>query len=157
MNMAMNLCMKENFRNFSYLAKIQPDQNCGCVSCIRRCCKPGFIYKKSYCHANSIDVLKVSVYSNKTHLVNMLEDSYENFIVGVPKCKMFRLNFPEEEFYVQRDTKDVWVPQYNKFYNNSRYCVDEFSEFTPYLCFSSTSRSAETIEQKIYVFNVGMI
>lgn len=154
--MALNLCSKENLMNTSYLAKAQREQNCGCVFCIRRCCKPGFIYKRRYCYANSSEVLNVSVYRNKTNLAKVLENSYENFIVGVPKCQMFKLNFPEEKFYIQDDTKAVWVPLYNKFYNNSRYCVDEFNGFTPYLCFTSTSRTTEPIPQKNIFLNIGM-
>lgn len=154
--MELNLCIKENLMNTSYFAIAQPEKNCGCVSCIRRCCKPGFTYKAKYCHGNSSEVMNVSVYTNKTDLVKILENSYENYIVGVPKCVMFKLTFPND-FYIQDDTKEVWVPQYNKFYNNTRYCVDEFHGFTPYLCFASTSRSVEPIPEKNIVLYIGML
>lgn len=157
---AMNFCFKDNLTQASYFAKNQTEQNCGCVSCIRRCCKPGFIYRAKFCYGNSNDKLNVSVYKNKTNLVKVLDDSNEHFIVGVPKCDMFRLRFPEEEFYIQEDTKDVWIPEYEKFYNSNRYCVDELNGFTPLLCFTFTSNSSSNtlpVDQKIDTSNtVGM-
>lgn len=151
--MAINFCSKENLTNTFYFAKNQTEQNCGCVSCIRRCCKPGFVYKQRFCYGNSTDSLEVSLYINQTSLVSVLDDNNDHFIVGVPKCIMFRLNFPEDEFYIQQDTKDVWIPKYNTFYNNNWYCVDELNKFTPFLCFSSTSRNNVPVAQKIQTLN----
>lgn len=139
----MNFCTKENSTVFFYFAKNQTDQNCGCVFCIRRCCKPGFVYKQKRCYQNSSDSLEVPVYVNKTRFVNVLDDRMDHFVVGVPKCVMFRLNFPEEEFFIQQDTKAAWIPKYNKFYDSDRYCVDETKKFTPFLCFSSLSRTSD--------------
>lgn len=154
--MAMNLCIKENSSNSSYLAKFQSDQNCGCISCIRRCCKPGFIYRQGYCLGSSSDVLDISLYVNKTNFVNVLQDNYENFIVGVPKCKMFRLNYPKQEFYIQSSNKDVWIPEYNKFYNNSWYCLDEYKGFSAFLCFSGTFYSDLPVVEKIDVLDANI-
>lgn len=155
--MPMNSCLKEKFSNTSsYVAKEQMEQNCGCVSCIRRCCKPGFIYRKQVCYRNSSNLLKLPIYNNKTNFVKILENSSKHFIVGTPNCILFRLNY-SEEFYIQEETKDVWIPTFNKSYNNNQYCVDELNGFTPLLCFSSTSRSTVPIAQQINPANtVGM-
>lgn len=139
----MDLCSRESYiEDFLYSTRNVSDQNCGCYSCIRRCCKPGFIYRNQFCYNNSSDNLVVPIYKNRTILVNVLSN-IEPFSVGVPNCVMFRLNFPDEEFYIQNDSKDVWVPTYNKFYNSNRYCVDELNGFTPFLCFSSSTRQSD--------------
>lgn len=138
----MDMCSREDYDEFPYFAKNVSEQNCGCSSCIRRCCKPGYTYSQRYCHANSNDTLLVPVYRNKLILVDTLFE-IENFVVGVPDCVMFRLDYPDEEFFIQNEGKDVWVPMYNQFYNNSRYCVDEMNGFTPFLCFSSLTRGTE--------------
>lgn len=154
----MELCSSEIFtQNFSYFASNFSDQNCGCNSCIRRCCKPGFVYRQQFCYYNSSDFLKVSVYTNTTVLVNILS-GIENFLIGVPNCVLFRLNYPSEEFYIQSESKDVWVPTYNKFYNSNRYCVDELDGFTPFLCFNVERNSFDgnvvktnTLGKKFYI------
>lgn len=135
--MAADNCTQSSFNRSSYVAADEPEENCGCYSCIRRCCRPGYIYKNLSCWRSFSDMLKVSVYTNKTRLVKVLDETNRHFLVGVPKCSMFRLNVSIEKFYIQEDTKDVWVPHYNKYYNNSWYCVDGLNEFTPFLCFSS--------------------
>lgn len=137
---SMNICTRENFNKVSsYFARNVSEQNCGCQRCIRRCCKPGFTYRQQFCYGNSNESLTVPVYTNMTILVNVLS-GIENFVVGTPDCVLFRLDFPSEEFYIKNDNKDVWVPQYNRFYNSNRYCVDELNGFTPFLCFTSIIR-----------------
>lgn len=150
--MAVNFCFKDNFTQ-TYFAKNQTEQNCGCEPCIRRCCKPGFTYKMRFCYGNSTDKLNIPLYTNKTNLVKVLDDSYEHFVVGVPKCLMFRLSYPEEGFYIQERTKDVWIPKFEKFYNSSRYCLDELNGFTPFLCFTSPSPRTVPLDQKIDTSN----
>lgn len=89
--------------------------------------------------------MEAPVYSNKTILVNVLLE-IEAFLVGVPDCVLFRLDFPTEEFYIQSDSKNVWVPTYNKFYNSDRYCVDELNGFTPFLCFTNATQTGYITE-----------
>lgn len=124
-------------RQEKYFAANQTRKRCHFTSCIRRCCKAGYIYMKKMCYANSSDILTVSLYVNKTTLVDVWNDSYKHFSVGGPNCTKFRINFPNEEFYIQEETKEAWVPKFNKSYNSSWYCVDESNGFTPFLCFTN--------------------
>lgn len=154
----MNVCIKENgIINASYAVEIQNERNCGCVSCIRRCCKPGFIYKQKYCYGNSTYSLNLSLYADKDVFVRRLENNGEHFIVGPPKCVMFKLKFPQDEFYIQESSKDVWVPKYKKFYNSNRYCVDEQNGLTPLLCFSDQKQTIQSAEQNVQnLYSTGM-
>lgn len=143
----MDLCSKKNNSElFNYFARNFSERNCGCFSCIRRCCKPGFVYKSQFCYGNSTNFLEVPVYSNKTISVTVLS-SIVNFVIGVPDCVLFRLDFPTEKFYVQHNTKDVWIPNYNKFYSNNQYCIDELNGFTPFLCFGNITDLASESSQ----------
>lgn len=131
----LNLCSTENSTEMSYFAKNQTSQTCGCETCLRRCCKPGYIYKQQYCHRASKDILNVTIYTGKTTFVQNLHN-VELFQVGLPACPgMFRVNSSVDMFYMQTDYS-VWVPKYQKFYSAERYCVDEYGGATLFLCFT---------------------
>lgn len=134
---SIDLCSKEHSSVRFYNPKNELTQNCGCErNCIRKCCKPGYVLGRKYCFKNTSEPFIVSMYANKTNPVYQVDEDYsmDNFIVGRLECSYFRLNYPEEEFYLQRDGR-AWVPMYDEFFGNNEYCIDEMNGFTPFMCF----------------------
>lgn len=125
----------------SYNWKNKTDQNCGCINCIRKCCKPGYIkvLGSPLCVWNASKYsFKVPVYKNKFDFVEDAED-FRRFVVGPIRCEYLNLKYPLEQFYVQIDG-NVWVPIYERYFNNKHYCVDENDGFTPLLCLPPENR-----------------
>lgn len=119
----------------SYIWKNSTTTNCGCHDCIRKCCKPGYhrVLGTKLCVQNKTEYsFSVPVYTNEDEFVKDVTD-IRSFVVGPIFCEYFDLNYPSEEFYVQIDGT-VWVPMYNRYFHNGRYCVDEGNGFTPLLC-----------------------
>lgn len=138
----------DNATETSYFAKNQTSQKCGCETCLKRCCKPGFVYRKQFCHRELKQLLNVSIYTAKTTFVKKIVNIGE-FEVGLPPdCPngMFRVNSSIDKFYVQTD-HSVWVPKYQKYYEDGRYCLDSSDGITLFLCFKS--------EKKVKYFAIG--
>lgn len=138
------LCSMDNSAGMSYFAQNVSTQKCECKTCLRRCCKPGYVYSKYYCHWMVSDILNVTLYTNKTVFDTQIVD-IKRFSVGFPECSaIFLLNSSIDKFYIQTDYS-VWIPTYKKFYSSDRYCVDANNGFSFYLCFSEKSHSKFTI------------
>lgn len=134
----------DNSTETSYFAKNVTTQKCDCKTCLRRCCKPGYVYGKKYCHRISSDMLNVTLFTDKTIFVTKIVD-IKRFSVGLPECSaMFLVNSFIDKFYIQTDYS-VWIPTYNKFNSSDRYCVDAKNGFSFYLCFPEKSHSKFTV------------
>lgn len=111
----------------SYNWKRQSIENCGCKHCIRKCCKPGYYYKRinfstALCLRRNQSSFRVPVYEDGTTYVKDVRDT-TSFMVGPINCVYYALK--NRDFYIQADGT-VWVSKFSKFiYNDDKYCIEE--------------------------------
>lgn len=115
-------------------------QKCEFKNCLRRCCKPGYIYRKNYCHRTFSDILNVTLYTKKTIFVKEVID-IKRFSIGFPDCSaIFLVNSSINKYYIQTDYS-VWISKYQNYYSSDRYCVDTNMGFSFFLCFPEKSHN----------------
>ncbi|XP_023018887.2 G-protein coupled receptor Mth2 isoform X6 [Leptinotarsa decemlineata] len=122
----------------TYVSRDVPPQNCGCDPelCVRKCCKMGYFLRRSICTRNSSSSFKAPVFTNKTNFLGEIAN-VEGFLIGIIDCQVFKLDKskPTDQYYVQDDGR-LWVPSFQTFYENDRYCIDELDGLTAFVCFN---------------------
>lgn len=133
---SLDLCTTDNSSILSYYARNLTSQKCGCDICLRKCCKPGYLYKRGSCYRNSSDVFKVNLYTEKKYFIKQITN-VKDFQVGVPECSgVYRVNHS----FIQTDYS-VWIPDFKKVYDPSRYCIDEAGGYSLFLCFNDKKKN----------------
>ncbi|CAG9838865.1 unnamed protein product [Diabrotica balteata] len=105
------------------------------VNCIRKCCPVGYILVGSQCKVNNSSEPFIVPVFNKTFFVGTVDQSTKFRITDIT-CLLFRLNnnVPKDAYYVQEDGK-LFVPNFNKSFENNEYCIDEIHTLSAFLCF----------------------
>lgn len=149
---AIDLC--SNTSNYENYTK-NDTRNCGCGktrACVRKCCQKGFylqhiedvydnVYRSVCVKNNDSDSFTVPIYRRREYASNMTLD--DNYLIGMLDCKneewqYFKMNNSDirERFYVQENGSLYYPHSRYKYYDNSRYCIDEQDGLTAFLCYS---------------------
>lgn len=130
---SVDLCDLTSDQNVSSYQSLVT-QKCGCVQCIRKCCKLGYYlgHNRTCFKLQSPQDFRLEVYRNEHYLKQLNQNDFQ---IGVLQCRYFALNRddPSDEFRVQVDG-NLWLPAVNFSYKSSEYCVDQRDNLTVFAC-----------------------
>lgn len=131
---SVDLCDLTSDQNVSSYQSLVT-QKCGCVQCIRKCCKAGYYlgHNRTCFKLQSPRDFQLEVYRER-QFVKHLSD----FQIGVLECVYFSLKRDDldDEFLVQ-ENGNLWLPAVHFSFKNSEYCVDQRDNLTVFVCFDT--------------------
>lgn len=164
----IDLC--SNTSNYeSYTRNIT--RNCGCGetrACVRKCCQKGFylhhsedvyenVYESVCIKKNDSDSFTVPIYNRREKAFDLTLD--DDFLIGMLDCgndgwQYFKMNNSntKERFYIQKNGSLYYPYSRYKFYDNSRYCIDEQDGLTAFLCYTPQHPSKSV---SIFINSIG--
>lgn len=128
-SLSVDLCDPTTQNVTSYQSMMT--QKCGCVQCIRKCCKEGFYLGKN---RTCFKLEKPQKFQLDVYETNLKVKDF-GFEIGVLQCRFFALNPNDssDKFLVKKDGT-LHLPVVDLTYQNSDYCVDQRNNLTVFVC-----------------------